>query len=288
MQRTPKQDSLFLPDFCAIRVLFIVVLIGELLAILLMLAAGEGYEWLGLVSVYVQWIVLSDTLLLCLARPWLHRLDNRRAGIVAFLLLQLVTLAYAGLSIRFFASFIVGSDWNFVLRSLGISLIVSAMTLRYFYVQHQWQAQLCAESEARIDALQARIRPHFLFNSMNAIAALTRSNPQRAETAIEDLAELFRFALADPRRTISLQDELAIARRYLEIEKLRLGDRLRIEWEIDGLDVQAHIPALVLQPLVENAIYHGIEALPEGGTIRIEGRRHAAASELREIGRAHV
>jgi two-component system sensor histidine kinase AlgZ len=281
MQSARAQDNLFLPDFCAIRVLFMVVLIGALLAILLMLAAGEGYQWLGLVSVYVQWIVLTDTLLLCLARPWLRRFDNRYASVLAFTLLQLVTLGYAGLSIGLFADFIATGAWEFVLRSLGVSLIVSAVTLRYFYVQHLWQAQLRAESEARIDALQARIRPHFLFNSMNAIAALTRSNPQRAESAIEDLAELFRFALGDPKRMISLADELAIARRYVEIEKLRLGDRLEVDWQVDPLPPEARVPALIIQPLVENAIYHGIEHLADGGVITIQGQRHATALELR-------
>jgi two-component system sensor histidine kinase AlgZ len=281
MQRDPYQDNLFLPDFCAIRVLFMVVLIGALLAILLMLAAGEGYQWLGLVSVYIQWIVLTDTLLLCVARPWLYRFDNRRAAILTFVLLQLVSLGYAGSSLALFAEFIETGTWEFVLRSMGISLIVSAVTLRYFYVQHLWQTQLRAESEARIDALQARIRPHFLFNSMNAIAALTRSNPQRAESAIEDLAELFRFALGDPKRMITLGDELAIARRYLEIEKLRLGERLQVEWQVEELPAQARIPALVIQPLVENAIYHGIEQLAEGGLITIQGQRHSSGVELR-------
>lgn len=271
---------MFLPDFCAIRVLFIVVLIGELLAILLTMATSGGFAELGLLSVFIQWIVISDTLVLCLLRPWMRRFNNRQLAVISFILMQLVTLGYVGLSSWLFGSLLTAGTLDFVLRSLGMSAIVSLVTLRYFYVQYLWQAQLRAESDARIDALQARIRPHFLFNSMNVIAALTRSNPARAETAIEDLAELFRFALGDPRRQITLDDELTIVRRYLEIEKIRLGDRLQVNWQTDALPGSANIPALVIQPIVENAIYHGIEQLPQGGTITLKGKRHKDALEL--------
>ena len=273
-------DDVFLPDFCAIRVLFIVVLIGELLAIVLTMATAGGFAELGMLSVFIQWIVITDTLLLCLLRKWLRRYDNRQVAIMSFVVLQLVTLLYAGLVTWIFGHLFDTGAIEFVLRCAGMSAIVSLVTLRYFYVQHLWQAQLRAESDARIDALQARIRPHFLFNSMNVIAALTRSDPARAEKAIEDLAELFRFALGDPRRKISLEDELTISRRYLEIEKIRLGDRLQVSWEIDSLPGGAHVPALVIQPIVENAIYHGIEQLTHGGTITVVGKRHNDALEL--------
>src|SRR5690606_35547004 len=115
--------------------------------------------------------------------------------------------------------------------------------------------------------LQARIRPHFLFNSMNTIASLTRSNPEQAEQAIEDLADLFRASLGDAHTQISLEDELEIARTHQRIEQLRLGDRLRVSWDIDGLPPRAQVPCLIVQPLLENAVYHGIEMLPAGGTV---------------------
>ncbi len=280
MQGTRISDDVFLPDFCAIRVLFIVVLIGELLAIVLTLATGGGFADLGFFSVFIQWIAISGTFILCVARPWLRRFDNRQVAVLTFVLLQLVTLMYAGLGSWLFASLLTTTVTEFVLRSFAVSAIVALLMLRYFYIQHLWQAQLRAESDARIDALQARIRPHFLFNSMNVIAALTRSDPQRAEHAIEDLAELFRFALGDPRRQITLEDELNIARRYLQIEKIRLGDRLQLNWQTDALPASAKVPALVIQPIVENAIYHGIEQLAEGGTISVTGKRHKDALEL--------
>jgi two-component system sensor histidine kinase AlgZ len=122
-----------------------------------------------------------------------------------------------------------------------------------------------------VNALQARIRPHFLFNSMNTIASLTRSDPGRAEEAIEDLADLFRASLGESRANISLREELEVARIYQRIEQLRLGDRLRVKWNVAQLPARAIVPGLLLQPLLENAIGHGIEPLPEGGTIAVTG-----------------
>jgi two-component system sensor histidine kinase AlgZ len=165
-------------------------------------------------------------------------------------------------------------DWysDFLWRNLGISAIVSAVALRYFYVQHQWARNLEAKSQARIQALQSRIRPHFLFNSLNTIASLTRSHPELAEAATEDLADLFRGTLADSSYEVRLSDEWELAKRYLHIEKLRMGDRLDVTWCIDDLPGDALIPQLTIQPLLENAIYHGIEHIRGGGTIDIKGK----------------
>jgi two-component system sensor histidine kinase AlgZ len=152
-----------------------------------------------------------------------------------------------------------------------MAAILGAMVLRYLYIQHQWKIHLQAESRARIQALQARIRPHFLFNSMNVIASLTRSRPALAEQTVEDLAELFRASLTEATEGITLADELNILERYIRIEQLRLGDRLRVNWDIDALPRDALVPALLLQPLVENAVYHGIETREGGGEISIRG-----------------
>ncbi|MEO5702414.1 MAG: histidine kinase, partial [Gammaproteobacteria bacterium] len=129
-----------------------------------------------------------------------------------------------------------------------------------------------SETNSRIQALQARIRPHFLFNCMNTIASLTRNQPQVAEATVQDLADLFRASLSDSQLRIPLRAELDLSRKYLQIEQLRLGERLTVIWEMDGVPQDALIPSLTVQPLVENAVYHGIEPLPEGGTIRISGR----------------
>ncbi len=160
----------------------------------------------------------------------------------------------------------------FLLRNAVIAAIVSALVLRYFYVSHQWKRNVHMEAHSRIQALQARIRPHFLFNSMNTIASLTRSDPRAAEQVVEDLADLFRASLAENRQMVHLREEFEVARLYERIEKLRLGERLQVEWQIDGLPQRALIPSLTVQPLLENAIYHGIEPLPDGGTVTINGR----------------
>jgi two-component system sensor histidine kinase AlgZ len=161
---------------------------------------------------------------------------------------------------------------GFVLPNMLIAAIVGAMALRYFYVTQQWRRSVELQARARINALQARIRPHFLFNSMNTIASLTRSDPERAEAAIEDLADLFRASLAESRAQITLQEELDIARIYQRIEQLRLGERLQVQWDVAALPSRMLVPCLLLQPLLENAIGHGIESLPEGGTVIVRGR----------------
>jgi two-component system sensor histidine kinase AlgZ len=159
-----------------------------------------------------------------------------------------------------------------LLRNAGIALIVTALLLRYFFVTHQWQKHVRAEALSRIQALQARIRPHFLFNSMNTIAALTRTDPKRAEEAVEDLADLFRATLRDSHSPLRLKEELELTRIYQRIEALRLGARLAVRWDVGALPMRAFVPGLTVQPLLENAIYHGIEPLERGGTVTISGR----------------
>jgi two-component system, LytTR family, sensor histidine kinase AlgZ len=163
-------------------------------------------------------------------------------------------------------------DRDLLLRALGIGTIVGVVVLHYLYLQHLWQRQVEAENSARLQALHSRIRPHFLFNSMNTIASLTRSDPKLAERVVEDLADLFRVSLGDAARASTLGRELALAQQYLGIEQVRLGSRLRVEWDLKDLPERAMMPPMILQPLLENAVYHGIEPSAVGGTIRITGR----------------
>ncbi len=281
-------DNFFLPDFCSVRMVFAVVVISELLAIVLTLAPLESragrWEDLSIISLFVQWVGLSSAAVLCLCRPRLSRMSETRAAIVSYLLLLTTTLVITELA-RWIGQAMpyadIGNHWNsgnwhsdLLLRNLGISAIVSALVLRYFYVQHQWKQNIRAEAEARLQALQSRIRPHFLFNSLNTIASLTQINPQQAEEAVENLADLFRNSMADASHQITLKEELALSRRYLEIEKLRLGERLQLRWCVDELPDNALVPRLIIQPLLENAIYHGIETLGAGGIIGIDGHRY--------------
>ena len=267
----------FLPSFCSIRMVFAVVITAELLAIVLVLGSDKSLDVfqaeLSLLSLYVQWIALSGAAVLCAAGRWLRRLSNGLAGFLAWLVLLLVTLVVA-----LAAAWLLGEVVNisetvaFVLRSLGISAIVSALTLHYLYLQYLWRRQVEAESQARFQALQSRIRPHFLFNSMNTIASLTRSDPGLAEEAVQDLSDLFRASLSDSDRASTLGDELELARGYLRIESLRLGDQMRLVWDLEPLPEGAPMPALVLQPLLENAVNHGIAPAANPGTISITGR----------------
>ena len=126
-----------------------------------------------------------------------------------------------------------------------------------------------AQAEARLAALNARIRPHFLFNSLNAVLALIRARPQQAEAALESLSDLFRAAMRDPGEMISLADEIALGKQYFELERLRLGERLAVDWQIGSVSLNLPIPPLMLQPLLENAVYHGIEPSGQPGELTI-------------------
>ncbi|MFL6662086.1 MAG: sensor histidine kinase [Rhizobacter sp.] len=134
------------------------------------------------------------------------------------------------------------------------------------------KARLPADTTAKLAELQSRIRPHFLFNTLNTALSLVRLDPARAEGVLEDLAELFRVALTDNGESVSLHDEVELAQRYLAIEQIRFGDRLKVSWELDGDAGAARVPPLLLQPLVENAVRHGVEPAPDGGIIRVRTR----------------
>ncbi len=266
----------FLPNFCAIRMVFAVVVIAQLFVLILMLArwqfGREGWDTLGLVSLYVQWIALGSLGALCALRGWLARFEPLVAAGLSYAVLLGITLLISALaySVMQMLELDAGaSRGDFLARTLLMAAIIGALILRYFYVRHQWEEQLKAEARARIEALAARIRPHFLFNSLNTIAALTSSRPALAEELVQDLADLFRMSMQDVHARISLEEELDIARRYLNIEQQRLSGRLAVEWQTKNLPLDRPIPPLILQPLLENAVYYGIEPNPAGGTISI-------------------
>lgn len=142
----------------------------------------------------------------------------------------------------------------------------------FFWLRLRAQALLPAETAARLAELQSRIRPHFLFNTLNTAIALVRVDPGRAEQVLEDLSELFRVALIESGHKVTVAEEIELARRYLEIEQIRFGDRLQVSWDLDEAAGAARVPPLVLQPLVENAVRHGVEPAPQGGWVRIRTR----------------
>jgi len=289
-------DRFFLPNFCDPRMVLGVVLVSELLALVFSLArpAGLGFlTELARVSVLMQWLGLTSAALICVARNLLRRASTPvvTVSVLALVLANLFVLSVAVVLIGRWlgrggpvetipAEIFPAALWPFAARNLGIGLIVTALLLRYFFVSHQWRQHVESEARSRIDALQARIRPHFLFNSMNTIASLTRTDPRRAEEAVEDLADLFRASLSDSGRLLSLKEELELSRIYQRIEMLRLGERLSVRWDVGELPMRALVPALTIQPLLENAIYHGIEPLGGGGTVTIRGKRNGRQIEI--------
>lgn len=155
-------------------------------------------------------------------------------------------------------------------RRMLFASVLLAFMLRQSTMKHRLRLRRAAEQTANIQALQSRIRPHFLFNSMNVIASLIPVNPDKAEQVVEDLSELFRASLQRAGTFVRISEELDLCRRYLHIESLRLGERLQVQWQVESAPTEAEMPLLILQPLLENAFYHGIQPLPEGGTIRVE------------------
>ncbi len=272
----------FLPNLCNPQSVLLLVLVAELIALLLTLNASflPLFSWdsLALYSFQIQWISLISASAVCRMRPWLRTRTPVQAGLASYAVVILTTLVMSvagqyllqGFETGMFAR---GQSFHFdgwqVFNNLITSAILSGITLRYLYLQQQLRNQQQAELHARIQALQSRIRPHFLFNSMNSIASLIGSDPELAERVIEDLAELFRASLAEP-TLIPLEREITLCRRYLEIEQLRLGKRLTVDWQIQTQNDEIKIPSLMLQPLVENAIFHGIEPMPKGGTVCIK------------------
>lgn len=272
----------YLPDFCAASTLFIIVLVAELIAIALTLASyGPQQQFLiGLskFSFLILWIAVLGTALMCQLKSYLERAGQTRAFVISFVILELMCVIVAEVAwqlTRIFGESLIIDDTHstFIVRTFAISSIVIALAMRYLYISSEWRRSIVLEAQARISALQALIRPHFLFNSMNTIASLTRTDPARAEEAVEDLSDLLRANLGNSTNRSSLKQELETAAIYQRIEKLRLGDRLAVRWDIGDLPMRARIPSLTIQPLLENAIYHGIELLPDGGEVQVTGSR---------------
>lgn len=272
-------DTHFLPSFCRGRAVGGIVLIAEMLAIVVTLVtrriSASLFQDLLLVSLFVQWIALASAGALCVARRFLNRLPNPRALGFAYLLLLGVELVVSEAAVWvLWAAGALNSprpEWYayFHIQNFTVAAIIEALALRYFLARHQLQLRTRSEAEARLEVQRSRIRPHFLFNTMNIIASLIRSAPDKAEAAIEDMADLFRNMLGESENLVPVNNEIAIAKKYLDIEALRLDNRLRVDWNIGKFPRKAAMPVLTLQPLLENAIHHGIEPSPLGGTIGV-------------------
>ncbi|WP_313517213.1 sensor histidine kinase [Pseudomonas sp.] len=284
---TAPIDDFFVPELCEPEALLALVLLAELLVLVLVLAEPmlPGFNWvrLALSSLFVQWIVLLSAAVLCRLRPVLARLRAALAGAVCCAIVVALTLGCTAVADYFSLGGPLprSGEGNLYLRHGLIGLIMSALLLRYFYLQSQWRRQEQAELRARIESLQARIRPHFLFNSLNSIASLVVVDPYKAEQAVLDLSDLFRASLAKPGTLWPWKDELELAKRYLSIEQYRLGERLHLEWQVEGVPDDLPIPQLTLQPLLENALIYGVQPRIEGGLVCIEAEYEAGVFTLR-------
>lgn len=256
-----------LPNFCHLGVNLRIVLTVELALIAGVIArvpdvAGFRTEFIAL-SAMAQPALLLVLLVLCSLSRWLHRLTYP----VGVMMTLLIALTCAMALTHWMDTLLPDLAWLPPWGVAGFTLLVGAGLLAYFNLRGR--ALSPAISEARLQALQARIRPHFLFNSLNAVLSLVRSDPRHAERALEDLAELFRALMSEARQLVALSDEIRMTRAYLELEQLRLGDRLRVLWHIEKMPADALVPPLLIQPLAENAVYYGIEPEREPGEISI-------------------
>lgn len=274
-----QPNRLHLPQLCQGETLLGLILLAELLVLVLVLAEPiqQGFDWsrLALTSLFVQWVVLLSAAILCRLQPKLQRISTLSACLLIICLVlsltaacsaaaQLIQQHYFGLQLS------NESQLMFYARNLGIALIMLLIGLRVMYLQAESRRQQQAHLQTRLEALQARMQPHFLFNTLNSITSLISLDSDKAEQAILDLSDLLRASLQHGDRLSCWQQEQQLAMRYLAIEKYRFAERLQVQWHTDHIPGQLPMPHLCLQPLLENAVIHGIEPSINGGTIHIE------------------
>jgi two-component system sensor histidine kinase AlgZ len=256
-----NNSSTDFPDFRNLGVLARLLIGAHLFAMVAVISQSTRWQQVPRmfveVSAFLEPVLLTSLLLLHLFGPVLQRLRYSLSCA-----LSVFGVAAVAACVQALFGEMAGTAMDGMGRVLVLSVFASGVTLVYFRLLRR--AYSPALSEARLQALQSRIRPHFLFNSLNAVLSLIRRDPKQAERALEDLADLFRSLLSDERQFVRLADEIELLERYASIEQLRLGDRLRVIWDIADAPTQALLPPLVLQPLLENAVYHGVE--PGTGT----------------------
>ena len=269
----PRAAPTLVFDACQIGVVLRAVLFVELaLAVVVLFDSAGPMEWLerlSLVTGAALPAVLVWLLLACLAK----RLLARWTPLLQYLLAVLLGLAAAlyGCGLLAMTGLLQNPPW---LASGCAGILLSAVLVAGLVLRAKGRAP--AHAAARLAELQARIRPHFLFNTLNSAIALVRAEPAKAETLLEDLSDLFRHALIDQGESVTLADEIALARRYLAIEQVRFGERLQLQWSLDPAADTARLPPLLLQPLVENAVRHGVEPSANGAQLRISTQRRGA------------
>lgn len=271
-----------LPNFRSPGVALRILLISNGLALLLALVQAHDLADMTprmmQIATLLTPVLLASLVLLWAWQPWLNRLGYWYGVLAVNVIVVVLTL-----TVYYLGSMLYGStgnrDYFDAVRYTLISLSVCGFLQLYFRLRNQ--LLLRALNEARLQVLRARIRPHFLFNTINAVLGIVRKQPKLAETALEDMADLFRLAMWDDQNLVPVGQELQLSRQYVALEQLRMGERLRVEWNIADVPDDALIPPLLLQPLLENAVYHGIEPLLPGGCINVEVRRNGDDLQLK-------
>ena len=265
----------FIPDLCrgqGLLGIFVIAALSALLMALLHNGIGDfDFLWLGKIALLIFWIALLSAIFLCRAQPYLLHLTLPRIALINYLLVLLAAVLCA-VTAEYWNNYSRTGIWRTdplsILNIVLIAAIPAGVLLRLYYLQQLLHQQQKAGFEARLAALQATIRPHFLFNSMNSLATLIRIDADKAEKTVENLCDLFRYALKDS-GSVTLQEEVDACQGYLEIEKLRLDERLEYSWDIKVELSDISVPPLILQPLIENAVFHGVQPAIQGGSIYI-------------------
>jgi two-component system sensor histidine kinase AlgZ len=271
--RSIKQNSRpdTLPNFRNLGIMLRILVISNGLALLQ--AVMLANEWSDVaqrmmeIAMLLTPVLLTSLSLLWIAQPWLNRLRYWQGALATMSIVAVLTI-----SIYEFGSGLYSPDSNSKYffdeaRYALLGVTVCAFLLLYFRLRAKMLTR--ALHEARLQVLRARIRPHFLFNTINAVLGIVRAQPKQAETALEDMADLFRMAMSDARDLVPLHREIRLCKQYIALEQMRMGDRLSVDWQIHEVPENALIPPLLLQPLLENAVYHGIEPLRQGGIISV-------------------
>ena len=250
----------------------------------MVLALAEARSWHALEGIrvlqytfFINWVILSFSAFVDYFQDFFTKLSQKVALTLGFVVLQIIVLltTCAVNIIQFWAARSTGFSEDVLFHGvslhLGYGILLGAFCLRYLYMREQWLRQQYSELNARIQALQARIHPHFLFNSLNSVVSLISIDPDKAENMLISLSRLFRASFQEL-KLVSLEEEIDLCKQYLSIEKMRLGDRLTVEWNIQATPIElkrATIPLLTLQPLLENSIFHGVEKVLQASTISV-------------------
>ncbi len=250
----------------------------------MVLALAEARSWHALEGIrvlqytfFINWVILSFSAFVDYFQDFFTKLSQKVALTLGFLVLQIIVLltTCAVNIIQFWAARSTGFSEDVLFHGvslhLGYGILLGAFCLRYLYMREQWLRQQYSELNARIQAMQARIHPHFLFNSLNSVVSLISIDPDKAENMLISLSRLFRASFQEL-KLVSLEEEIDLCKQYLSIEKMRLGDRLTVEWNIQATPIElkrATIPLLTLQPLLENSIFHGVEKVLQASTISV-------------------